>query len=430
MSGLSPKIYEQASRAAKLLKQAERKIRILRTLNWEPEIEAAFLASGCAGLPKPEYPKFDGEKTRAELAKIKPLVAGEHPVLQWLSRTANKLEHGANMLEAVGTPEFYSHSKRLYGTPTDTMLDRKTRNVDLAKHLDGTLSGLSFEQLVLGGADEDFGAEEFTKRLSGKLSRYFDGNAPIAELSPDLSAKVLAGSRRIRVRSDARFTALDVRQLLHHEALVHVATARNGRTQADFPILGASHAGTTEIQEGLAVFAEIITGAMDPVRFRRLVDRVIAIQMSVDGADFMQVFRYFKSCDNPSTQAFADTRRVFRGGVITGGAPFTKDGVYLNGLLRVHNFMRTATKLGRADLLRLLFVGKLDIEDIPAMAILAANGKIIPAKILPPWISDMRFLVSYLAYSSFLNQVKLPGFQTYYQDMLVDVPEIWSFNTK
>jgi len=218
-----------------------------------------------------------------------------------------------------------------------------------------------------------------------------------------------------------------VRQLLHHEALVHTATALNGRTQADFPILGAAHAGTTEIQEGLAVFAELITGSMDPVRFRRLVDRVIAIQMSVDGADFTQVFRYFKSCDNPDNQAFSDTRRVFRGGVITGGAPFTKDGVYLNGLLRVHNFMRTVTKLGRADLLRLLFVGKLDVEDIPAIAILAAAGKLTPAKTLPPWISDMRFLVSYLAYSSFLNQVKLPGFQNYYQDVLTDVPDIWGF---
>ena len=90
--------------------------------------------------------------------------------------------------------------------------------------------------------------------------------------------------------------------------------------------------------------------------------------------------------------------------------------------------MRTATKLGRADLLRLLFVGKLDIEDVPAIASLAAAGKINPAKILPPWVSDMRFLVSYLAYSSFLNQVKLPGFQAYYQDMLSDVPDIWGFN--
>ena len=173
------------------------------------------------------------------------------------------------------------------------------------------------------------------------------------------------------------------------------------------------------------MFAEIITGAMDPTRFRRLVDRVVAIQMSVDGADFVEVFRYFEGQgDNKrpnKRQAFEDTRRVFRGGVLTGGAPFTKDGVYLNGLLRVHNFMRTVTKLGRADLLRLLFVGKLDIEDVPAVAILAAEGKLTPPQTLPPWAKDMRFLVSYLAYSSFLNRVKLPGFQNYYENKLADV---------
>ena len=205
----------------------------------------------------------------------------------------------------------------------------------------------------------------------------------------------------------------------------------NGRAQKDFRILGSAHAGTTEIQEGLAVFAEIITGAMDPVRFRRLVNRVIAIDMSVQGADFIEVYRYFLAQNQDKHQdkhqAFEDTRRVFRGGVMSGGAPFTKDGVYLNGLLRVHNFLRTVTKLGRADLIRLLFVGKLDLEDVPALAALAASGKLVAPAILPPWVKDMRFLVSYLAYSSFLNQVKLPGFQSYYENMLSGVPDVWDF---
>jgi uncharacterized protein (TIGR02421 family) len=210
--------------------------------------------------------------------------------------------------------------------------------------------------------------------------------------------------------------------------LVHSATAINGRAQKNFALLGAAHAGTTEIQEGLAVFAEIITGSMDPMRFRRLVDRVIAIQMSIDGADFMEVYRYFVDQNEDTGQAFENTRRVFRGGVMSGGAPFTKDGVYLNGLLRVHNYLRTVIKLGRADLIRLLFVGKLDLEDIPALASLAENGYLEPPKIMPPWVKDMRFLLSYLAYSSFLNRVKLPGFQNYYHDMLNDVPNLWEFN--
>ena len=427
MTTLSPKTYKQASEAAKLLKQAERKIRILRTVVWAPEVGEAFLAGGCESLPQVSYPKFDGADIRGILSKVDALTKGEHPVLQWLARVSDKLALATSMLEGMGAPSFYEYSKRLYGTPTDTMLDGHTRNIDLAQHMDEALSGLSFEQLVLGGVEEDFGADIFAAKLTAKLERYFDGKAPAVELQPHLSAKALASSRRIRVRADARFTDMDVRQLLHHEALVHAATAMNGRAHADFPILGAAHAGTTEIQEGLAVFAEIITGAMDPARFRRLVDRVVAIQMSVDGADFIEVFRYFAGQGENKLQAFEDTRRVFRGGVLTGGAPFTKDGVYLNGLLRVHNFMRTVTKLGRADLLRLLFVGKLDIEDVPAIAILAADGKLTSPQTLPPWAKDMRFLVSYLAYSSFLNRVKLPGFQDYYQDKLSDVPDLWGF---
>ena len=426
MAKLNIKHYEKAVIAAGYIRAAEKHVRILRTISWEPEIGEKFIAQGAEALPKISYPKFDGSVVFENIQNARKHIAGDHSVFKWLGRICGKLELAAAMLENIGTPKFYTYSRQIYGSPVQALLDKQTRTIDLARHMDSALSGLDFDRLVLGGEEEGFGADIFALRLEGKLQRYFDGNAPRVEVVDSLSAKVLAGAKRIRINSRAKFTPLDVRQLLHHEALVHVGTALNGRAQTDFKILGAAHAGTTEIQEGLAVFAEIITGAMDPVRFRRLVDRVIAIHMAVQGADFIEVYRYFLEKNGDKRQAFEDTRRVFRGGVIGGGAPFTKDGVYLNGLLRVHNFMRTAIKLGRADLIRLLFVGKLDIEDIPALASLAANGKLTAPKVLPPWAKDMRFLVSYLAYSSFLNQVKLPGFQAYYQDMLTDVPDVWS----
>ena len=187
------------------------------------------------------------------------------------------------------------------------------------------------------------------------------------------------------------------------------------------------HPGTTEIQEGLAVFAEVITGNMDPRRFRRLSGRVMAIQMAIDGADFKEVFDFYEARNVGREQAYENTRRIFRGGVMSGGAPYTKDMVYLNGLLRVHNFIRTAVKLQRADLIRVLFVGKLDIEDIPALSQLASQKRIEPPKYMPPWASDLRFLVSYMAYSAFLNQVKMPGFQAYYEKELSKVPDVWTF---
>ena len=189
-----------------------------------------------------------------------------------------------------------------------------------------------------------------------------------------LSANALAGSERIRIRRGAVFNDKDIAQLIHHEAGIHVATSLNGRHQQLLPILAASHAGTTRTQEGLAVFSEFITGSMDLERLQRLADRTIAIKMAADGADFLEVYRYFLERTGVELQAFESTRRVFRGGVISGGAPFTKDIVYLDGLIRVHNFLRTLISQGRPDCLLLLFCGKLDMEDIPVLAELSQAG--------------------------------------------------------
>ena len=89
--------------------------------------------------------------------------------------------------------------------------------------------------------------------------------------------------------------------------------------------------------------------------------------------------------------------------MISGGAPFTKDIVYLEGLADVHNFLRLAVAKGKFDYLDLLFVGKLDIADLPTLKKLSELGIVAPPKFLPPWITDKRFLLSYLSYSSFLT---------------------------
>ena len=232
----------------------------------------------------------------------------------------------------------------------------------------------------------------------------------------------LAGPENVRIRRRACFSDRDIGQLIQHEAGVHVLTSLNGRAQPDVPLLALSHPGTTRTQEGLAVFAEFITGSMEIDRLRRLVDRVHAVQMALDGADFLDVYRYFLERGAGAEQAFENARRVFRGGRVEGGVPFTKDIVYLDGLFRVHNFMRTVVSLGRADLLRLLFAGKLDLEDIPALAELNAAGLCRPPAFLPPWAADLRFLLSYLAYSSFLNSVDLRATRQHYEDMVRTAP--------
>ena len=425
MNKLSKTHFARAKAAGRALNLAAKSMKVLSSVAWDEAQKERFLKDG--KMPNPDYAAVDVSEPRRLIAEARSFIDGKHVVFEWLGRLTETLDLTTGLIETRGTPAFFEHSAELYGRPTRLMLDKKTRVIDLARHMDGTLEGLDFSKLVVEGFETHLTAQEFGKELEGRLAHHFGDSAPMIELSDTLSAKAVAGRTRIRVRASAGFTERDIEQLLQHEALIHTATALNGRAQPHFKILGRAHAGTTEVQEGLAVFAEIISGAMDPQRFRRLSDRVIAIQMSIEGADFKQVFDFYNARLDDPDQSFENARRIFRGGVLTGGAPFTKDMVYLNGLLRVHNFMRTVVKLGRADLIRILFAGKMDIEDVPALAQMAASGRLRSPEFMPPWAKDLRFLVSYMAYSGFLNQVKMPGFQAYYEAELEDVPVVWAF---
>jgi uncharacterized protein (TIGR02421 family) len=317
-------------------------------------------------------------------------------------RIADNLENSALLLQSRGTKDFFEYSKRLYGKPKNKLQNGSSRIIDLARHFDHL-----FDQVH----NSDFGmpipqnvyASTFALRMTEAVREMFGEHAPEVVLDDGIASNVLAGRRRIAIRPSAHFSDKDVDQLIQHEAYVHVATSINGHLQPHLKILVEGHAGTTSTQEGLAVFAEFITGNIDLDRLRRLSDRVIAIQHAIDGADFIEIYRYFlEKIDNPE-QAFQNAKRVFRGGVMTGGAPFTKDIVYLEGLEDVHNFLRLALTKGKLDYLDLLFVGKLNIADLPTIKKLTELGIVVPPKYLPPWIQDKRFLFSYLSYSSLLT---------------------------
>jgi uncharacterized protein (TIGR02421 family) len=267
-------------------------------------------------------------------------------------------------------------------------------------------------------------AGEIGETIEKAVKSHFGDEAPSVVLVEQLSANALATSKQISLRKDARFTDKDGVQLINHEAFIHVLTSLNGKKQTDLPILRESHVGTTRTQEGLAVFAEIISGTMELNRFQRLADRVFAIQMAIDGADFLEVYQYFLERTGSEDQAFENARRVFRGGVITGGAPFTKDVVYLFGLLQVSSVIRAIFSVGRADCLRLLFCGKLDVSDLPALAELAERGLCKLPSYLPPWVMDSRYLLALLTYSSFINQMDLTNIIEAAQRLLADIPII------
>jgi uncharacterized protein (TIGR02421 family) len=392
--------------AAALILEAEDRLPVLKSLNWDRSVGDAFLKDPTSP-PKPNYPQIDPAPSRERLSKARALIAGASPVHRWLARFADVTEETGALLSAIGTQDFYAHSRALYGDAQTPIADGKRSALDLARRLDDLLA--DFE----GGASleppEILSATEIKRRLEETLPFHFGADAPRVEATRNVSGKAAAGRDYIKLREDAHFSDLDVTQLLQHEAFVHIATGKNGLAQTHFPILAESYPGNAKTQEGLAVFAEFISGALDPRRFRRLADRVIAVEMAASGANFVEVFRFFRKrgAAEPPFEAFENARRVFRGGVLDGGAPFTKDTIYLGGLVEVHNFLRAAVKRGDASLIRLLFVGKIDLTDLEAMSLLRAEGLLAEPRFMPPWATDLRYLLSYLAYSTFLNEISL-----------------------
>jgi uncharacterized protein (TIGR02421 family) len=412
---------ERLRLACRVLREAEKPVRIMRALLWPPEVREKFFAQRARELPVIEYPSFDPRPTIDAIRTVRRMARSPSSIDQWLARLADSIESGALMLATLGTDEFHTHSRRIFGAPTDPLPDESTTSLGLALRFNEILDHLA--ALTLEPADPpSLTADDVAGMMREAVHRLFGDRAPRVRVVMHLGSKALAGSRRIRIRKDARFTSKEASQLIQHEAFIHIVTSLNGRAQANLVILGAGHPGTTRTQEGLAVFAEFITGSMDLERLRRLADRVFAIQQAIEGADFLDIYKYFLGRTDDKDRAFEGAWRVFRGAPLTGGSPLTKDIVYLDGLLRVHSFLRSAVSTGRADVLRLLFCGKVDLDDLPALCHLTRMGLLREPEFVPPWAADPGHLLSYLTFSSFLNTVDLKKISHRYQEMLAQAP--------
>ena len=290
----------------RLLHQACKPIRILRALDWAPEVKESFLAGGSRELPQVTYPPFDPTPSIELVREARRQIVPFTTIDMWLERHAQSIEHGARMLAAVGTPSFFEFGRQLYGEPTAPLRYVAISPLDLAQTVLETINQLA--HIEISTAPPAYhSAEEVAVDLDRAVRAHFGDQAPAIELVDRLSANALATSRTIRVRRGARFTDRDFTQLLHHEAFVHVATSLNGKAQTDLPLLAAGHPGTTRTQEGLAVLAEVISGSIELDRLRRLADRVLAIQMAIEGADFLEVNGFFLERTGDPDQAFEAT---------------------------------------------------------------------------------------------------------------------------
>ncbi|HZH44805.1 MAG TPA: flavohemoglobin expression-modulating QEGLA motif protein [Lysobacter sp.] len=389
--------------------RAARGIKLLTLASWPAGYEDRFLADfarGRARIPRIEYPKHDFGDVRRELDAIATAADPDHPLGQYIAESARTWATAAELCEVLGTPQVTALSVALFGKPDDPLPGQGPTACEAARHFISIADELD-HALLAPSEQIQISATSLRLQLQRDLDNYFDARVIEVQLDPELIAKAAAGATRIRLRTNAAFSEYDRQQLLQHEAFVHSLTALNGREQPVLGSLSLSSPRSTATQEGLATFAEQITGSIDIGRMKRLSLRIEAVAMALRGADFIEVFRYFLDAGQTPEDSFASAQRVFRGVPPTGGAAFTKDTVYLRGLVAVHTFFRWALRHQKLHLGRWLFAGKMTLTDAQRFEPLFDAGVLKRPRWLPPWIVRANGLAGMLAFSLFVNRIRL-----------------------
>ena len=386
--------------------QAQRPIRVLRAVNWGPQVHERFFRQGARELPRPEYAPlgFDAPAKVKEFREIKRALRGRNPVEELLRKKCDEFVLVVRMLAARGTKRFYELSRRVYGDPRDRFPDHHVDNLAIAR-MWASRPRARDEELVLSAED----AAERVAEICGPL---LGGHVKVG-VGTRLTANAAAGATRITLRKGARFSERQVRALAHHEGLWHVLTSLNGFHQPVLTVLGVGLARAVESQEGGGILAEFLTGHITDERYIELGERTIAIDMAARGADFLEVYRYLLARFPPEKAALM-SERVFRGGVVEGGAPFTKDAAYQRGYCRTFNFLRAALDQRDLDLVRAFLSGKMSVDDAELVRDLVEEGICAGPVFLPEWYIDVDRLNAIATHSVTMNRFNLPSVSRYY----------------
>jgi len=415
---------EIVAQLATRIVEAQRPIRVLDAIRWDAAIEEEFRKQKFRELPAVDasyYAKqslgFDPKEKAAEFEDIARDIdreLGDDDALGvMMARTATEYRDVVRMLGARGTPLFYAYSRKLYGSGKDKFPDGKTSLRDLGHVLYEILTNV--DETLLGHSHErHMDAQDAAEELNRRFAAYFGDSAVRVEVDDSLLSDAAAGSDYVKVRSGAKFSARDIDILEVHEGWVHVATSLNGQAQPVAKWLSKGPPRTTTVQEGLAALCEIFTFRTYPRRARRLNDRVLAVDKAEDGASFIDVFEWFRTEGYDEEECFHNTRRIFRGGVVSGGAPFTKDACYCKGIVLNYAFIRSAIQHNRVNLIPYLFVGKVAHEDVPVLASRVNDGVVKPPHFLPPMFRDLNGLAIWMAYSTFFTRLAGDAISDYY----------------
>ena len=410
----------------------QRPILILDAIKWPRHLQQQFFAKGAHELPPVDekfYQQqpltFDPVTKRDELKQLKRAIVkqlGKADALgKILQDTVEQYRIVIDMLVARGQPGFLPRSRQLYGSARDHMLgDRKTL-IELGQRLCHIFS-LPAAAHLARPYPKKLNATDAVQTLQQRLGGFFSGSNFKVCLDDGIVSDASAGGDTIKVNSKAHFSELDLQVLEVHEGWVHVGSTLNGRQQPWATWLSVGSPRITATQEGLAILMETLTFSSFPNRARRISDRVVAIDMAEQGADFIDVYKYFARRGLSEHDSYIIAQRTFRGGMVNGGACFTKDISYVKGFVETVNFIRSAILCGVPELLPMLFVGKVTLDDLPSLYQHSLEGLIKPPQYLPPMFRDLNGLYTWFGFSSGMTLIDLGRVQNHFEKLFSTLP--------
>ena len=293
----------------------------------------------------------------------------EDPTLAHLCREKqDELDIQLTALKHLDSPKFLHSSLIQYGDPDEDLL--ALAGEILARHPDN---------VPAASGEECLNADEVVRRAREEIGKYRRKSSEFpakVEVCDHISSGIMVSQDRLLVSKNLQLSSGRVGPLLHHEIGTHLLTYYNGRQQ---PLrqLYAGFAGYEELQEGLALLAEHLTGGLTVNRLRTLAGRVMAAKSRIAGAAFAETFsRLHEDFRFTPRLAFVTTLRAYRGGGLT------KDIIYLRGLQNLLLYLANGHDVEP------LYVGKIGLQHMPYIQEMRRRGIIHPPALLPRFWSD------------------------------------------
>ncbi len=312
-------------------------------------------------------PMDPGEIKRAVYSV--PLKKVEDPALFSLfAQKQAEIDRQVTMLADRNTGRFLYGSMQLHGRPSAGLI-RTARAI-----LDAVPPGARER-----GSGPRVNTAAFADLARAEMARYrkqWPGMGAQVRVRPDLMGGMLVSAGHLHLAEDLSLPMVRARALVQHEVGTHVLTWWNGAAQP-LQLLRSGLPGYEDLQEGLAVLAEHLSGGLSPLRLRLLALRVLAVAALVDGADFVETWRMLTGeMGLKAKDAFTMTMRVYRSG------GYTKDAVYLRGLEQVLGYVQEGGRL------ELLWTGKFAVRHAPLVEELLLRSILATAPLRPGYADD------------------------------------------